>query len=222
MPSFPRTLPDWIESCEMKLVYSQEGDGPRSPVQDYGDPYWVAKVRTGKLNDARLREWRAIVSSLEGMKNEILVFDPKVPYPQDYPSGFSGMNRRVTDTSFSGGTIDIRAVTATTLGGVNVPLGLQFRAGDMIGIRRSGYYWLGLVQDDAQALTGGTIGANTIMFTVSVKPNIPTAYFPADGTGVIADLIRPKVKMRLDQGSWGNPTSVRPEAATLAFTQWSY
>ncbi len=206
--TFPRTLPTGIRGADFDLKYYTESSGGGAPVIESRPAVWMAKYETRPLNALQLRTWRAWWNSLRGGVNLFYAYDPKFPYPYNYPSGFTGLVRAGGSTPFDG-TAATSSPAATTLTVTTLPNAFVLTAGDYIGLQKGNYRSLHRILESATANSSGVVA-------LTVEPPIETVYFNGS---VTVNFDRPVVKMRIDPKSWTNPTGLEDESLSFSAEQ---
>jgi hypothetical protein len=177
--TYPRQLPNnahmseaWFELMD-NVAASPFGNGNKINLSQVNDPTWKGTFKTGILNRDDAAIWQAWKKSLRGGIQKFIAYDVRKSTLRAYPNAKSAANI----APGWDGTCTVASVGLSgALGLSGLPLaGLQFKAGDRVGLEQAGFYGYYEVMED---VTGGASTAS-----ITVAPFLHSTVFTA-GTAV--------------------------------------
>lgn len=216
--SFPRAFPSiarMFNGGKLELTRPQSRNdlyGLVTEVINLGDPRWLGSWTTPPLSRDDKQVWEAWKDSLRGGMNQFYGYDPMQLYPKNYPTGFAGLVIAGGSTPFTGLAVDVTATTTTTIALGQLPASFAFKVGDLVGLVQSTNRQLHRVLEDVTANGSGVA-------TITVEPTVNTTLFTASAT---LNLVKPVIKMVLDQESWSNDNDLQASPISFKATQGTY
>ena len=199
--SFPRSFPagrfDRGQLVLDPFTSTNRLAGGKTQSRSLAEPRWRGSFLTVALfNATSLRIWEAWLDSLKGGVKEFYAYDPRYPFPQDYPESTTDAGDAWTGlTRFGGGGFDgtgtVTALTATTIAIGTLPVGFTLKIGDLIGLVEGDYRGLFRILEDATGDAGGAA-------TVTVEPSTNPAGTTLFTTSATFNLEKPVVVMTLE------------------------
>lgn len=163
-----------------RQFFSRNGDGKLNAV-DLGYPVWVGSFQTAIMSHAECVEFEALLNSLGGAQQMMLIGDSRREYPAAYPTG-------APDPFGAVATINVDGVQLSLSG---LAAGQIITRGDYLSMLFGGRRYLLQAVETVTADGSGVTGD----FQTSPPP-------PAGLTvGEVIALNRPTCRMRLEPGS---------------------
>lgn len=145
--------------------------GGSSYATEWGTPSWDISMSTTNLQHtgSRYREWRAFLDSLRGSKKLGYFYDPRRPFPANYPTGFAGMVKAGTAIPFTGAA-DITSFTNRyTVNVAELPANFALLKSDYVSFELGDLRSLHRI---VTSITANSSGEATLV----VEPRVPLVF----------------------------------------------
>lgn len=143
--------------------------GGKPQVVNLGPDLWRMDYTTTNLTQADSLQFSAWLQSLDGGARLFKAWDPRLPYPQSYPTGFAGMTKAGGGAFDGTCSVDAFAETLDSITLAGLPNGFKINIGDMVSLTWSGTQLLHRFM--AAAVADGFGKA-----TAAIRPRLPISF----------------------------------------------